>query len=71
MLMDNGQTGGEQMAEELTTNEKKCPKCGSLNVQYQGLGHAPGVGDRIAKNYKYQFKCQACEVVFWYIGEFP
>lgn len=62
---------GGRMKEYPTTTERKCPKCRSANVEYKGLAHAPGVGERIAKDKKHQFECGACKAIFWYVAEFP
>ncbi len=53
------------------TNERKCPKCGSENVQYQGSGIGVGVGPSKPNIQKRLFKCASCEADFWYTGMFP
>ena len=53
------------------TIEKRCPKCATENVWYQGGGVGVGIGDRRPKIQKHLFKCASCEADFWYAGEFP
>jgi len=60
------------MAEEhKTTREKKCTECGSENVEFQGLSHAIGIGEKISKVRHFQFKCVDCDALFSYEGEKP
>lgn len=59
------------MTKPQVTRERKCPKCGSANVKYQQLSHAEGVGQRISKVKKYQYKCSDCETIFSFRGEHP
>jgi transposase-like protein len=63
--------GADEKKHPDVTNEKRCPHCGSKNVQYQGIGHGAGVGPAPPKIQKHQFKCASCEANFWYTGEFP
>ena len=59
------------MTEGQETNEKKCTKCGSENVVYQGISHALYIGETISKPKKHQFMCQqeGCGNIFWYVAE--
>ena len=48
------------MMDVLTSKEKKCPKCGSKNVETTGGSHQlKGYQRRIG------FKCGNCGVKFW------
>ncbi len=53
------------------TNQKKCPRCGDENVQYQGAGVGVGVGPGKLNIQKHLFKCSSCGEDFWYTGKFP
>jgi len=57
--------------EPKVTNERKCPRCGDQNVQYQGVGVGVGFGERKPNIQKHLFKCASCKADFWYTGEFP
>ncbi len=61
------------MAEELRTNEKRCPKpdCASENVQFTGFSHAQYIGEKMSETKEHRFTCQDCGRVFWYFGEQP
>ncbi len=61
------------MTERQETKEKKCTKCGSENVAYQGTSHALYIGERISKVKKHQFRCEqeGCGNIFWYVAEQP
>jgi uncharacterized protein with PIN domain len=53
------------------TNKKKCPYCGSNNVNYLDFAHAtrtePQYEESEAK--KYTFKCEDCKKIFYYTGK--
>ena len=61
------------MAEEKWTNEKKCTKCGSENIEYQGFSHALYIGGKISELKDHQFKCQQedCKNIFSYRAKHP
>ena len=55
--------------EQLTTNEKKCPNCQSMNVYYTGgsIGGTFSAG----KMTQHTYKCFDCEKFFIFIGDKP
>lgn len=59
------------MAEHLETREKKCPKCGSLRVDYigsSGAGTVTQSGKDTAQMVSHQYRCSDCEAHFVYKG---
>ena len=53
------------------TCEKRCPACGSGNIQYQGRGTRAGLGPGTPTISKYLFGCTSCKAEFWYMGVVP
>lgn len=45
--------------------EKKCPKCGSHNVQPTGTGHVVGSGQPIREANRFQYSCAECDASFF------
>ena len=61
------------MDNDLRTDKKECPKCGSKNDQYLG---SDGSGSRFVEDGSrlpsieyHDFKCSECGTVFCYYGE--
>jgi len=61
------------MENELRTNKKECPKCGSKKVTSLGTGGSNGRfiknGGKLPPNEYHDFKCRDCGTVFHYYGE--
>lgn len=49
---------------EKTTDEKKCPSCGSAKIQFQGMVHGNEAGQLPVAN-QHKFSCASCEEIFW------
>lgn len=59
------------MAEKLpVTREKKCPKCDSTDVAFQGGSVGVGIGERLPVPDKHLFQCRTCGQDFWYRGQY-
>lgn len=59
------------MAEHLETTEKKCPKCGSLRVDYigsTGAGTETPSGKDTAQMLSHRYRCSECDTYFVYKG---
>lgn len=52
--------GKEMKKKILISKEKKCPKCGSINVDKTGGSHTI-----MAQKKRIGFKCNDCSVNFW------
>lgn len=59
------------MEEPPVTIEKKCPRCGSENMQCQRVSHGSGAGDHRPITDKHQFKCLDCSAMFHFRGATP
>ena len=61
------------MEKHLRTTEKKCTnrKCGSKNVEHQGLSQIVSAGESRREPNEHQYKCKECDTVFRYIGQNP
>lgn len=53
------------MKEKLTCAEKKCPFCGSSDIEPMGAGHEVGAGEFKREVNKQQYRCRGCENYFW------
>jgi len=58
----------KDMEEKLTARERKCPKCGSLNIVATGYSHVTGSGKPMREADQFQYKCTVCDTRFWYLG---
>ncbi|MBA7516829.1 hypothetical protein ES705_08878 [subsurface metagenome] len=61
------------MENELRTNKKECPKCGSENVQYLGTSGSNGRfiknGGKLPPNEYHDFTCNDCGAEFKCFGD--
>jgi predicted RNA-binding Zn-ribbon protein involved in translation (DUF1610 family) len=58
------------MEDQITTKEKKCPQCGSVDISYLGVSGVTGSGFPIRKDTQsHQYKCNKCNTQFRYSGK--
>ena len=53
------------MENKLEIPEPKCPKCGSLDLQFMGAGHVSGVGQPHKDINRFQHQCASCQTPVW------